>query len=152
MIKKLIRHPDERGFFEELIRRTDPFFAEGFGQLSHSYMREGVIKAWHIHKTQIDWWFVARGTLHVVLYDGRKESPTYGEINELTMGEKGERIILKIPPGVAHGCKVKSLHSELFYVTSGIYDIKEEGRIAENNAEIGYNWLVDPPRSEKRKA
>ena len=50
ILKRLTRHPDERGFFLELIRFTDPFFAEGFAQLSHSKMFPEVAKAWHIHR------------------------------------------------------------------------------------------------------
>ena len=81
LIKKLVRHNDERGYFEELIRKTDDFFHEGFGQLSHSYMFSGVIKAWHIHKTQIDWWYCARGDLKVALCDQRRGSATENIIN-----------------------------------------------------------------------
>lgn len=144
MIKKLVRNKDERGFFEELIRKTDEFFAEGFGQLSHSFMRYGVIKAWHIHKTQVDWWYAAAGTLHVGLYDLRENSPTYKTLNEFLLGESGQNIVLKIPPGVAHGCKVISKESELFYVTSGIYNTDEEGRIPHDDKEIGYDWINIP--------
>ncbi len=140
IIKKLVRHHDARGYFEELIRVTDDMFAEGFGQLSHSYMHKGVVKAWHIHKTQVDWWYVAKGTLHVGLYDKRKGSPTFGVLNEFILGEKGENVVLKIPPGVAHGCKVISPDSELFYVTSGTYSIDEEGRIPEDDRIIGFDW------------
>jgi dTDP-4-dehydrorhamnose 3,5-epimerase len=61
--KRLVTHPDERGFFREVIRVTDPFFGEGFGQLSHSLMHAGVVKAWHVHVTQIDWWYVPIGAL-----------------------------------------------------------------------------------------
>lgn len=142
MIKKLIRHKDERGFFEELIRVNDDFFKEGFGQLSHSFMHQGVIKAWHIHKTQIDWWYVARGTLKVALYDKRENSPTYKMLNEIILGEEGENVVLKIPAGVAHGCFVKSPTSELFYVTSKTYNPEEEGRIPHDDPEIAYNWLI----------
>lgn len=141
MMKDLVRHKDERGFFEELIRVTDNFFHEGFGQLSHSFMFSGVIKAWHIHKTQIDWWYVASGTLHVALFDLRKKSPTEGVLNEFILGENGRNVILKIPAGVAHGCKVKKNKAELFYVTSSVYNPKEEGRIGHDDKKIGYNWL-----------
>jgi dTDP-4-dehydrorhamnose 3,5-epimerase len=72
LIKKLIRHPDERGYFEEIIRNTDNFFAEGFGQLSHTLMVQGVVKAWHVHTTQIDWWFCTTGKIKTVLYFGRR--------------------------------------------------------------------------------
>ncbi len=139
-IKELIRHKDERGYFEELIRITDEFFKEGFGQLSHSYMHKGVIKAWHIHKTQIDWWYIAYGTLKVALFDLRKNSPTYKQLNQFKLGEEGDRAVLKIPAGVAHGCKVISKTAELFYVTSSVYNTDEEGRIPHNDKEIGFDW------------
>lgn len=145
-IKKLTRHNDERGFFEEVIRKNDAFFKEGFGQLSHSLMYPGVIKAWHIHKTQVDWWFCSRGTLKVALYDNRKDSQTYKEIMELLIGENGEDVVVKIPPGVAHGCKVMGeVTAELFYVTSKEYTKDEEGRIDHNDKEIGYDWFKPAP-------
>ncbi len=144
-VKKLVRHRDDRGFFEELIRVTDPFFAEGFGQLSRSMMFPGVIKAWHIHKTQVDWWYCGKGTLKAVLYDKREDSPTFKQLNEFTIGENGEDVIVKIPPGVAHGCKVMGDTAELYYVTSKVYDPEEEGRIEHDDPEIGYDWLQRPP-------
>ena len=94
LTKDLIRHPDERGFFEELIRASDPIFKEGFGQLSRSSMITGVVKAWHVHRTQIDWWYVARGTVKVALFDTRIESFTYRELNEFTLGERGSKCSL----------------------------------------------------------
>lgn len=144
IIKELQRNKDERGFFEELIRVTDDFFKEGFGQLSHSFMHPGVIKAWHIHKTQVDWWYVAKGDLHVGLYDMREKSSTRRTLNEFLFGEHGQNIVLKIPPGVAHGCKVIGGPSELFYVTSGIYNRNEEGRIPHDDKGIGYDWVNIP--------
>jgi len=147
MIKELVRHKDERGFFEEFIRVNDPFFKEGFGQWSHSLMNQNVIKAWHIHKTQIDWWYISRGTVKAVLYDTRKDSDTFGITNEFFMGENAHNIILKIPHHVAHGVKVLQGPSELMYITSRVYDPQEEGRIPYDDASIGYDWLQDPPRT-----
>ena len=144
IFKELVRHNDDRGFFEELIRVTDDFFEEGFGQLSHSFMYQNVIKAWHIHKTQVDWWYVSQGTLKVALFDMRESSKTYQTLTELTMGEYGQHIILKIPAGVAHGCKVLSGEAELFYITSKTYDSHEEGRLPHNDPRIGYDWQVGP--------
>ena len=60
-IKELVTHTDERGFFREIIWKTDEFFGERVGQLSNSMMFPGVAKAWHIHKTQVDWWYVPVG-------------------------------------------------------------------------------------------
>lgn len=144
MIKKMVRHRDERGYFEELVRKTDDFFKEGFAQLSHSFMYSGVIKAWHIHKTQIDWWYCIKGDLKVALCDLRKNSPTYNLINEFQIGEHSDNCIIKIPSLVAHGCKVIAESSELLYVTSGLYDPAEEGRLPHDDPEIGYNWFKTP--------
>lgn len=150
VVKKLVRHPDERGYFEEMIRKTDPFFHEGFGQVSHSHMVDGVVKAWHIHKTQIDWWYVVAGTIKAVVYDARKDSDTYKEIQEFVMGENGEAIVLKIPPGVAHGLKVVAGPADLVYVTSSVYTPDEEGRIPYDDKEIGYDWVQGKPISNKK--
>ncbi len=143
-IKELKTFPDERGFFREIIRVSDVFFEEGFGQLSHSQMYPGVAKAWHIHKTQIDWWYVPIGNLRLVMKDLRSDSPTYGELQEVLMGENYPAKVVKIPAGVAHGCKVLGSVTHLFYVTSKTYDPAEEGRIAHDDPEIGYDWLKGP--------
>lgn len=149
-IKDLARHPDERGFFEEIIRKTDDFFAEGFGQVSHSFMIAGVVKAWHLHKTQVDWWYVVGGKIKVALYDARTESKTYKELNELIIGEQEPlNKVIKIPPGVAHGLKVIEGPADLVYVTSGIYAKEEEGRIAFDDAGIGYDWVAGVPITNK---
>ena len=146
VIHQLVRHADDRGYFEELIRVSDDFFREGFGQLSHSKMYPGIIKAWHIHKTQIDWWYVAFGRLHIALHDLRENSPTQSITQVLQLGEDLPPAILKIPAGVAHGCKVIGGNpAHLFYVTSCTYNPEEEGRLAHDNSEIGYDWLMPIP-------
>lgn len=147
--KTLIRHRDERGYFEEIIRVSDDFFSEGFAQLSRSSMVTGVVKAWHIHKSQIDWWYVVKGTLKAALYDLRSGSASYKTLDTIVLGEKGEDIVLKIPAGVAHGLKVLHGPAELVYVTSSIYNKDEEGRIPYNDPQIGYDWVDGMPITNK---
>ncbi len=145
VLKDLTTHRDERGFFREIIRVKDDFFEEGFGQWSHSLMYPGVIKAWHIHKQQTDWWYVGTGVLKIVLYDKRPESSTYRQIMEIMLGDYHDARVLKIPPGVAHGCKCMSGPANLFYITSHTYDPEDEGRIPHDDPEIGYDWLQEAP-------
>lgn len=145
VVKELITHCDERGFFREIIRVTDEFFAEGFGQWSHSLMYQGAAKAWHIHRRQIDWWYVGSGTLKVALYDTRADSPTHGELMELFLGDNYPARAVRIPPGVAHGCKAVNGPAHMFYITSNVYDAGDEGRIPHNDPEIGYDWTALPP-------
>ncbi|MGH9339138.1 MAG: dTDP-4-dehydrorhamnose 3,5-epimerase family protein [Acidobacteriota bacterium] len=145
VLRDLVTHRDERGFFREIIRVSDEFFKPGFGQWSHSLMYAGVIKAWHIHQKQIDWWYVAGGVLKVALHDRRPDSPTRGQTIELMMGDDQPARVLEIPPGVAHGCKCMSGPANLFYITSNVYNPADEGRIPHDDAEIGYDWLKGPP-------
>src|SRR5450631_3729849 len=144
ILKNLVTHTDERGFFREIIRVSDDFFPEGFGQWSHSLMYQGVAKAWHIHNKQIDWWYVGSGVLKVALHDNREDSPTFGNTMELLMGDNQSAKVLRIPPGVAHGCKCISGPVHLFYITSNVYDPADEGRIAHDDSSIGYDWTNLP--------
>lgn len=142
--KELVTHCDERGFFREIIRVTDDFFGR-FGQWSHSTMHQGVIKAWHFHRKQTDWWYVAGGLLKVALHDLREDSPTSGRTVDFLLGDHQPPRVVAIPPLVAHGCKCLSGPAHLFYVTSRVYDPADEGRIPHDDPSIGYDWLSGPP-------
>jgi dTDP-4-dehydrorhamnose 3,5-epimerase len=144
VIKELATHADERGYFREVIRATDDFFREGFGQLSHSLVHIGVTKAWHIHKQQIDWWYVPAGVLKVTLHDTRPQSPTYRETMEFTLGDHQPARCVRIPPGVAHGYHCVAGPAQVIYVTSRSYDPADEGRIPHDDPAIGYDWLKGP--------
>ena len=141
-LKQLNTHADERGYFREIIRVTDDFFGEGFGQWSHSLMYQGVTKAWHMHHRQVDWWYVATGVLKVALHDTRKDSPTFGQTMELLMGENQSVCALRVPPGVAHGCQAVQGPVHLFYLTSHTYDPSDEVRIPHDDPTIGYDWIA----------
>lgn len=148
--KQLVSHPDDRGFFREIIRDTDSFFdgnsdESNFAQWSHSKMAINTVKAWHFHHRQTDWWYLPIGLIHTVLIDNRSESPTFGNKLEFFLGEQqynhaAQTAVVRIPPGVLHGCKVLSPEAHLFYITSQIYDPQDEGRIPFNSAKIAHNW------------
>lgn len=146
-IKDLITHPDQRGFFREIIRVSDPFFSGGaFGQWSHSRMTKDVVKAWHYHHVQTDWWYVGIGEVETVLFDNRPESPSYKQKMVFRMGDgstklnRSPQICVRIPPGVLHGCKVISDEAHLFYITSHTYNANEEGRFPYNSDLVRHDW------------
>jgi len=136
-LKELTTHLDDRGFFREIIRASDPFFAGAFGQWSHSMMVTGTIKAWHVHLKQTDWWYVAAGVVRAVLCD----TGTH-EIQQYLLGDHHPPNVLKIPPGVAHGLKVLQGPAHLLYITSEEYNPADEGRIAYD--ALGYDWFREP--------
>jgi dTDP-4-dehydrorhamnose 3,5-epimerase len=145
VIKKLQTHTDERGFFREIIRVTDDFFTDGFGQWSHSLMFNDVIKAWHYQEIQTDWWYVCSGVLRVGLCDMRPDSQTYKETMDFYMGDFQSAQVIKIPPGVAHGCKAIQGPVNLLYITSHVYNPNDEIRIPYDDSEIDFDWLKAPP-------
>jgi dTDP-4-dehydrorhamnose 3,5-epimerase len=54
-----------------------------------------------MHRIQTDRYLVVGGRLRVVLYDGRRASPTFERINEIHFGNESPGL-LRIPPGVWH--------------------------------------------------
>jgi len=143
--KTLKTHSDERGFFREIIRVTDdPFFDVPYGQWSHSFMFDNVIKAWHYHNIQTDYLYVVSGVLRVGLADMRKDSTTYGETMDFLMGDHQNPLCVKIPPGIAHGVKVVQGPANLMYLMSHIYNPNDEIRIPYNSPDIDFDWLKGP--------
>ncbi len=137
--KELVTHRDERGFFREVIRVTDAFFVDGFGQLSHSLVMAGVLKAWHAHRRQTQWNYVVSGLTAVALHDTRTNSPTFGETMTFLAGSD-QAVCYMFPPGVAHGYRCLQGPMQIIYVTSGTYDLDDEVRISHDDAAIGFDW------------
>jgi len=80
--------------------------------------------------------------VQVVLYDLRRNSPTYKQTNVFYMGEKNYALLL-IPPGVAHGYRVLgNKPAGLFYHVDQTYNPNnpDEERIPFNNRKIGFDW------------
>jgi dTDP-4-dehydrorhamnose 3,5-epimerase len=144
VIKELVTHVDERGYFREIIRVTDDFFATGFGQLSHSLVYPAVVKAWHAHREQTQWTYVACGLLKVVLHDGRPQSPTYRQTMEFLAGDHQPARVYSFPPGVVHGYRCVCGPAHVVYVTSGTYDVSDEVRLPHDDPSIGYDWMKGP--------
>lgn len=140
-VKHLARHPDDRGFFQEILRDDDGLL-ERFGQASMSKTYPGVIKAFHYHERQDDVWFFPVGNAQVVLYDLRQASPTSGETNVFYMGEDNP-IVLLIPRGVAHGYRtLGESPAVIIYFTTQAYapDNPDEKRLPYDDPRIGFDW------------
>ena len=84
--KNLRAIPDEKGWLMEILRCDEDLY-ENFGQVYISTAYPGVVKAWHLHRKQKDNFTCVNGMVKVALYDVRKNSPTYGELNEFFIGE-----------------------------------------------------------------
>lgn len=101
-ITPLIANSDARGSLVEL---------SIFDQLSepvvHVYQvfaEPGSVRAWVYHKRQFDRLAYTAGSFEIVLFDIRKDSPTYRMLNVIHAGERN-RGLLRIPPYVVHGVR-----------------------------------------------
>jgi dTDP-4-dehydrorhamnose 3,5-epimerase len=140
-IKRLKVIPDERGWLMEMMRDDDPFYKK-FGQVYLSVVYPNVVKGWHYHRKQTDHFVFVKGMAKVVLYDGRDDSPTKGEVNEFFMGDRNP-ILLVIPPLVLHG--MKGIGTEPAYLVNTptehyVYDDPDEFRVAPYSDEVPYDW------------
>ncbi|KPJ58584.1 MAG: dTDP-4-dehydrorhamnose 3,5-epimerase [Planctomycetes bacterium DG_23] len=139
--QKLKVIPDERGRLMEVLRSDWEVF-EKFGQVYITTAYPGVVKAWHYHKIQSDNFAVISGMAKVVLYDGREDSPTKGEVAEFVIGEHNP-LLIHIPAGVYHGFKpvgekeamVLNSPTELYN-----YESPDEYRLDPYDNDIPYDW------------
>lgn len=140
-IKKLKVIPDERGRLMELLRSDDDLFVK-FGQVYMTTVYPGVVKAWHYHKIQTDNMAALHGMLKLVLYDGRADSPTRGQIDEYFFGVHNP-ILVQIPPSVYHGFKCISTEEAIVVnCPTELYNYAEpdEFRVDPHSSKIPYNW------------
>ncbi|HPA44698.1 MAG TPA: dTDP-4-dehydrorhamnose 3,5-epimerase family protein [bacterium] len=137
----LVRNADDRGYLVEILRRDDPHYV-GFGQIYVSYLRKGVIKAWHKHQKQTDHFYVVSGTSKIGLYDDREGSPTKGVAMQVALGESGENALLCIPPGVWHGQMSLSEVTYLVNIPSEPYDRNHPDEIRAGVGEFPDIWTI----------
>lgn len=94
---------DERGMIMHMLKCTDPHF-EQFGEIYFSTAYPGVVKGWHEHVKQVQFYAVVEGMIKLVLYDNRPTSSSYKELMELFIGEDNYQLV-RIPTGVINGYK-----------------------------------------------
>jgi len=129
------------GIFMEVLRKSEGL-CSSFAQTNFTIAYPGTIKAFHWHKKQDDLWFVASGQAAIVLYDQRKNSPTYNRLGVIKAGQGDYKLIL-IPAGVVHGYKVLGKYPcLLFYHVTREYNRRnpDEQRIDPYDKKINFNW------------
>lgn len=109
------------------------------GQINFSVQYPGVIKAWHRHTLQTDFWMALIGHLKVGVYD--QENNTAWSI---VIGEKRPGTVI-IPPPLWHGAATVG-HTPaglLYYVTHSYNPSKPDEERASHDAFPGFPWHVE---------
>ena len=121
-ITALRRSVEDGGSMTELARFASgiPAAFPGFAlaQINYSTIQPQVVKAFHLHQRQTDIWFVPpEDRILLVLVDVRAGSPTEKVVTKLMLGD-GQSSLVRIPPGVAHGCRNVGDHpARVIYMT-----------------------------------
>mgnify|MGYP001158330854 FL=1 len=141
IINKLKIIPDERGEIMHMIKKSDENFSK-FGEIYFATAYPGVVKGWHLHKTQEQNYCVIKGMIKLVIYDPREDSPTFKEVQEIFLGEKNYSIV-KIPPGLVNGWKCIGTEKAILANCSNEEHRKDEmERIDPSSKSIPYNWDI----------
>ncbi|MHA1711251.1 MAG: polysaccharide biosynthesis C-terminal domain-containing protein [Candidatus Freyarchaeota archaeon] len=122
-IKPLIKRPDERGFFTELIRRDwkELLQEDEIMQANLSISYPNIIRAWHRHlKGQVDYFIVLKGAIKICVYEDETR-----ELREIiSTGEIPQ--IVRIPGKYWHGFKVVGNENAwLLYFVNRLYNYSE---------------------------
>jgi dTDP-4-dehydrorhamnose 3,5-epimerase len=108
------------------------------GQVNFSVMYPGVVKAWHRHHKQTDFWMCVQGMLKAGIY-----RETDDQAWAIVMGEKRPGVLI-IPPPLWHGAATVGPDSAgLLYYVDRAYDPRDpdEDRRAFDSVE-GFPWQV----------
>lgn len=141
-VKPLRWIPDERGRLMEILRNDEELF-DKFGQAYVTTTYPGVVKAWHYHKLQDDFFTCLTGVVKLVIFDNREDSSTYRTINEFFIGENNQNLVV-VPRLCYHGWKcISERESMVLNLVTEPYNYKtpDEYRLdPHDNDVIPYSW------------
>ncbi len=140
-VKQLKVIADERGRLMEVLRRDDKIFKK-FGQVYMTTCYPGMVKGWHYHKKQTDHFVCVKGMIKLVLYDSRKNSETFQEVNEFFLGIHNP-ILVQVPTWVYHGFKgISEDEAVVINVPTEPYRYAkpDEFRVPAHSKDIPYDW------------
>jgi dTDP-4-dehydrorhamnose 3,5-epimerase len=108
------------------------------GQINFSILYPGVVKAWHRHKRQTDYFCVIIGDARVAMHD-----PEKGTTETIFIGEHNPKV-LKIPLGIWHGyTALGPTPCGLLYYVDRKYDPKDPDEERAPWDSFGYNWFPE---------
>lgn len=96
--------PHEDGHVTEVARASWEILGKPLVQVHITTTLPGRVRAWGLHQISIDRLFVVSGLVTIVVFDGRIDSPTQGQVNAFTVSERNPGLLL-IPPNLYHGWK-----------------------------------------------
>lgn len=139
---------DGRGEFMETYRRKgDGPERPELVQDNLSVSKQGVVRGLHYQRgaaAQGKWVMAVTGEILDVVVDLRQRSNTFGKHLEVPLSA-GNRRVLWIPEGFAHGFSVLSREAVVSYKCSHYYDPDAERGVRWNDPDLAIDWHVNSP-------
>ncbi len=139
-------YTDVRGAFFEAYRKDELEALIGqrvnFIQDNHSISKRGVLRGLHFQKdphAQAKLVRVVKGEVLDVVVDLRNDSPTYGQ-HYKTRLSSGNRKMLFIPRGMAHGFLSLTEDTVFTYKCDNYFNRESEAGIRFNDPELEIDW------------
>ena len=130
---------DDRGRIMHIMKSQDENFTQ-FGEVYISTVYPGVVKGWHLHDLMTLNYVVVKGMIKFALYDARKDSPTYGQTQDVCIGEHNYSQVT-VPPGVWNGYMGIGTEEALVVNFTDIpHDPNEITRMDPDDCFIPYKW------------
>ena len=133
---------DERGKVMHMLREDSAGFSR-FGEIYFSCTHPGVVKAWHMHKEMTLNYAVIEGEIKFVLFDGRPNSHTSGEIQEFFISPENYMLVT-VPPLIWNGFKCVGTKTSIVANCATLpHTPSELIRRSPSDPSIPYNWALE---------
>lgn len=144
-------HRDPRGFFVETFNEKafkDNGITADFVQDNYSFSRnKGVLRGLHFQyppHAQAKLVLVIRGSVHDVIVDLRKDSPTFLRWTSVEL-KSSELNMLYVPRGFAHGFCTLEEDTHVLYKVDALYAPDADGGIRWDDPDLKVTWPVETP-------
>ena len=132
--------PTNNGDVWHCLKASEPSF-HGFGEAYFSIIQKQVIKGWKLHNDMTLNLVVPIGIVRFILLDNRKDSPTYGNFQEVILSRENYNR-LTVPPMIWLGFQGLDEKDSLLLNIANIPHNPNE-MIHKKLNEIDFDWEVE---------
>ncbi|GJL60843.1 MAG: spore coat polysaccharide biosynthesis protein SpsL [Nitrospirales bacterium] len=130
------------GITTELFRSDWNLISDVVDHIIHVSFRPNAVSAWHMHENRTDYISVIDGSIRIVVYDGRPNSPTAEKVSIIHSSNMHPTVVT-LPPGVWHGFEnLDQKVTSIINYANKAYDYKnpDEWRLPWDTEKIPYRF------------
>ena len=115
----------EEGHVTEVVRTSWDIVKAPIVQVHITTTLAGRVRAWGLHQRSTDRLFLVSGLIRFAVFDGRRDSATFGRLNEFIVSERNPGL-LTIAPNLYHGWKnIGTSEAVIINMPDRLYDYEQ---------------------------